>query len=115
MKERLAKLIGYAEHLLDAFLGLAQKTAVFLPMVNNSNVKSKYAGGHRAEGFRVLRFALFSSCALDVIKLTIDNCPKTPCVKNIMTILADESILHELRKRYSEWHPVRTPLGPPQY
>jgi hypothetical protein len=103
MEERLAKLISYTEHLLDAFLGLAQKTTVFLPMVDNSKVKSKYAGGHRAEGFRVLRFALFSSCAQDIIKLTIDNDKRSPSVTNVMTILADESIRHELRKRYSVW------------
>jgi len=103
MEERLEKLISYSEHLLDAFLGLFQKTIVFLPMVENSQVQSQYTVGPKAEGFMVLRFALFSSCAQDVIKLTIDNDKRTPSVTNIMTILMDERIRHELRKRYSVW------------
>lgn len=109
MKKRLEKLISYTEHLLDAFLGLAQKTAVFLPLVGNSKVISIYASGHRAEGFNVLRFALFSSCAQDVIKLTLDNDKRTPSVTNVMFMLADERIRHELRKRYSEWRLPREP------
>lgn len=109
MKERLKKLISYTEHLLDAFLGLAQKTAVFLPMVSNSKVMSIYASGPRAEGFKVLRFAMFSSCAMDVIKLTLDNDRRTPSVSNVMSMMADERIRHELRERYSEWRMPRDP------
>jgi len=103
MKQQVDKLVGHSEHLLDAFLGLRQKVALLFPMVRNESLIVKYSRGAGAEGFLILRYTLFCSCAQDLVKLTTDTDKRTPSVENLFSILQDVQVRNELRERYSAW------------
>jgi len=103
MKERIEKLVGHSEHLLDAFLGFSQKVALFLPMISDDRLFVRFMSGQRAEGFQVLRYALFCDCAQDIVKLALDRDDRTPSVANLIDILSDKAVRSTLRQRYSAW------------
>lgn len=108
MEERVAKVVGHAEHLLDGYLGLRMNYELLAPLLTDNALTRRLGAGGRREGFEALRYTLFSSCALDVVKLALDQDKekrRTPSIKNLMTGLSDPGVVAALKARYSR-HPM---------
>lgn len=58
MKNRVEELVAHCEQLLDAFLGLSGKVAIFLPMDSDQRVVVIHAAGQGSEGFKILSACL---------------------------------------------------------
>lgn len=105
MKQHIAKIEGRADHLLGGFLGLRMNFALLAPLLEDNAVTRRLAAGARREGFEALRYTLFSSCALDVVKLALDHGDTAPSIQNLMTALSDPAVVEALKTKYSR-HPM---------
>ena len=113
MTQRIAKVVGHAEHLLDGFLGLRMNFALLAPLLEDNAITRRLVAGTRREGFEALRYTLFSSCALDVVKLALDedrDKRRTPSIQNLMIALSDPPLVEALKIKYSR-HPLPRRAG----
>jgi len=97
MNERIEKLKGHAEILLNAYLGLREKLEVLKPIIFNEPTARKNSAKRRARGFLVIRQSLFESCVLDVHALAFDNDPRTPSVTGFVKALQEDPVRALLR------------------
>lgn len=95
--ERIRKLHGHAENLLDAFRGLRFNIAMLEPLIEDEDLKTQLSSGNRKAGFAALRQTLFLACALDVAKLCFDKDGRTPSIANVMMALSDPAVVTALR------------------
>jgi hypothetical protein len=107
----LLKTQGHAEHLLDGFLGLRQKYALLRPMMYDAGLRLRRGAREREMGYATLRFALFRDCALDLMRLTIDEDRRTPSVRNLMEALSDPPVLAALRAKWGDCHKLPAQPG----
>lgn len=108
MPTQIEKLEAHASHLLDAFIQLCQRYAMLDPMLFDKTVIANHGSGKRARGFNVLKQSLFLSCAQDIAKLTLDDDPRTPSLKNNIGALTNGALRHALREQFAIW---KTPLA----
>lgn len=97
MNERIKKLTGHAEILLNAYLGLREKLEVLKPIIFNESTARKYGAKRRARGFLVIRRSLFESCVLDVHALAFDTDIRTPSIHGFVKALQEEPVRALLR------------------
>ncbi len=98
MKDRVEKLKGHAEIMLNAYLGLREKFEVLKPIIFEESVARKHSAKRRARGFLVIRRSLFESCVLDVHSLAFDKDARTPSVIGFVNALQEQSVHALLRK-----------------
>lgn len=97
MNERIEKLTGHAEILLNAYLGLRAKLEVLKPIIFDEFTARKHSAKRRARGFQVIRQSLFESCVLDVHALAFDKDARTPSVHGFVKALQEDSVRALLR------------------
>jgi hypothetical protein len=103
MPTQIEKLQAHAAHLLDAFIQLRERYALLEPMLFNDEVTKERGSGEQARGFRILKHSLFLSCSQDIAKLSLDEDPRTPSLKNLVRALSDETLCAELKKKFTSW------------
>jgi hypothetical protein len=97
MKNRIEKLKGHADILLNAYLGLREKLEVLKPIIFDEPTARLHRVKRRARGFLVIRRSLFESCVLDVHALAFDNDARTPSVHGFVKALQEDSLRALLR------------------
>jgi AbiU2 len=95
--ERITKLKAYVENLLDLFLKVKEINAFLAPMLFEQWVVDKYGHGEKARGFNAIKFSLYYTCIQQLAKLESDTDPKTPTIKYVLEVLADERLRNILR------------------
>ena len=95
------KLKARAEHLLDLFIALRERFAMLQPLAFDAELAKTIGSGPSARGHLILRNTLLQGCILDLVKLTLDNDPRTPSVTNVMATLEDSDVRHLLLKDYA--------------
>src|SRR2546422_7407355 len=101
--QRIGKLKGHAEHLLDLFRRLRARFAFLEPMLFDSDVVATHSQGRKGHGFGVIRDTLLYACVQDIANLTTDKDHRTPSIAKIMADLEDPAILARLRDDFSSW------------
>jgi hypothetical protein len=96
---REMKLRASAEHLLDLFLGLRSKYAILHPLIVEPDVARRWGDGARGRGLAIIRDVLFTSCVIDVCKITLDKDRRSPSLAKLVDALSDEHLLGLLRER----------------
>lgn len=102
MPSQIEKLEAYASHLLDAFLSFRVRYSLLEPMLFDAQVIKERGSGKQAYGFLVLRDSLFISCALDIVKLSLDDDKRTPSIRNLMCKLEDQIVCDRLRQTFAQ-------------
>lgn len=100
MEDRLVKLAGHADRLLDYYLGIREKYAILHPMIFNQKVVGEFGRGARARGYGLIRHVLFCDCAKDIINLCFDTQRNAPSLSTIVSHLQDREVRSALEKRY---------------
>lgn len=103
MSSQIEKLEAHARHLLDAFIGLRERYAMLHPMLFHEDVPKQRGSKNQARGFKILRHSLFLSCAQDIAKLSMDDDPRTPSLRNLIAALTEDALRNTLRERFSVW------------
>jgi hypothetical protein len=101
---RRERLTGYAEHLLDIYLGLRGKYAVLEPMLFDRDTIDEWGTGRRGRGFQILTNTLLMSCVLDISKIALDSDDRSPSLSLLVDALDEEQVLAELKEEYAVWH-----------
>ncbi|MBX9848696.1 MAG: hypothetical protein K2X64_05340 [Rhodocyclaceae bacterium] len=99
-KQRIAKLRGHSEHLLDAFLGLSEKYALLHPMLFDADVVKTYGTGPKSRGFQRIKTTLFLSCSLELATLAFDSYEGSVSLASIINALGEAKLLSRLRSDY---------------
>jgi len=103
VNEKLNKLDGHIQGLLDSFVGLKTKYAYLDPMLFNSGVCKKYGRKNKGNGFETIRNALFFDCIQDIVKLSFDDDCRTPSlinfIKNIENDPKEELLNYQIKEK----------------
>jgi len=100
MPTQLKKIEAHADHLLDEFIRLRERYALFHAM-RHADIRK--LSGHQFLGFKILRKALFLSCVQDIVKLSLDKGKRAPSLYNLVQKLTDASVQTRLRERFVVW------------
>lgn len=73
------------------------------PLLFEQGVVDAWGKREKHRGFVVLRNSLFLTCAQDIAKITCDEDPRTPSIRNLMLGLSDEKVRAALRDRFKQW------------
>jgi hypothetical protein len=109
--ERIAKIRGQAEQLLDLFIALREKLALLRPLAFDPGLAQRVDGGPRARGYLILRNTLLQGCVQDLVKVALDLDPRTPSVVNLVAALEDTEVRGRLLADYAV-APTLTHVGP---
>src|SRR2546429_3536878 len=99
LDDRIRKLQGHAQGLLDGYRGLRMNFALLEPLLQSGDLAAPLRSGPRREGFLALRQTLFLACGLDVAKLSLDRDPRTPSLRNLTDALGQADVVTNLRER----------------
>jgi hypothetical protein len=93
--QRLEKLQGHTNALVHAFLGLRTNYGLLKPLLGEPHeLVGQPPSGVLRNGLSALRYTLFFSCVLDVVKLAWDTDPRAPSVINLLGVLNDPAIVN---------------------
>lgn len=102
MKEKINKLEGHIEGLLDCFIALKIKYSFLHPMLFEENVCKIFGAGNKAYGYETIKYALFYDCIQDIVKLSFDKDTRTPSLNNIIESLNKNATIRLLKNNFSE-------------
>jgi len=102
VNEKLNKLDGHIQGLLDSFVGLKTKYAYLDPMLFNSGVCKKYGRKNKGNGFETIRNALFFDCIQDIVKLSFDDDCRTPSLINFIKNIENDQTISLIKEKYTE-------------
>jgi len=98
----------------EEFLAVEAKFELLRPMLPESKLFSNFNKNHyEAHGFQLLRITLLIDCIKDAVKVVLERGKKSPSLKCLMAMLANESIREQIKNDYSNIRVIyEEPLAP---
>jgi len=106
-KERIAKLEGQVNSLLELLIRAYAKFLFWRPMMVNESLNQTISSEERGACFKQLRNWLYWDFILELVKICDDSDERTPSIRQLKEALADTETLQDLKQKYSRRAPLK--------